>query len=63
MTVLHKARVPAEDLWYGTHRPSMNTNVLLQHLDPGQVRSCDPLALRCNRARYEEELKRDGPCR
>ena len=37
MTVTSKSRVPAEDLWYGTHRASMKTNVLLQHLDPGQV--------------------------
>lgn len=37
MTTFAKSRVPAEDLWYGNHRASMNTNVLLQHVDPGQV--------------------------
>lgn len=29
--------VSAEDLLYGTHRVSMNTNVLLQHVDAGKV--------------------------
>ena len=38
MATFTKSRVPAEDLWYGTHRPSMKTNVLLQHVNPGQVR-------------------------
>ena len=39
MATFAKPRVPAEDLWYGTHRPTMNTNVLLQHVNPGQVRA------------------------
>ncbi len=38
MATFAKSRVPAEDLWYGTHRPCMKTNVLLQHVNPGQVR-------------------------
>ncbi|KAL0044248.1 hypothetical protein WJX82_006772 [Trebouxia sp. C0006] len=38
MATFAKSRVPAEDLWYGTHRPSMKTNVLLQHVNPGQVK-------------------------
>ena len=37
MTTFAKPAVAPEDLWYGTHRGSMNTNVLLQHVDPGQV--------------------------
>lgn len=63
MTVLNKSRVPAEDLWYGTHRSTMNTNVLLQHLDPGQVSGRDPLSLHCSHVGAEQMIKLDGLCR